>query len=104
MQVRHTNEANPARQGSTHDTLEQGAMGFIPKTSSPKALLDALRQVLQGEVHLPADLVDGECFSGAPRAMSAADLGLSPRQMEVLCLMVQGLPNKLICRELNLAE
>jgi DNA-binding NarL/FixJ family response regulator len=37
-------------------------------------------------------------------ARSPADLGLTERQLQVLALMLQGKSNKLICRELNLAE
>jgi len=42
-------------------------------------------------------------------AMAAAgvgyrDLGLTERQAQVLALVVQGKPNKIVCRELNLAE
>jgi len=33
-----------------------------------------------------------------------ADVGLTERQSEVLALLIQGKPNKLICRELGLAE
>ncbi|MFO1207375.1 MAG: response regulator transcription factor [Burkholderiales bacterium] len=40
----------------------------------------------------------------ASRPPSARSLGLTQRQMDVLRLIVQGKPNKLICRELNLAE
>jgi DNA-binding NarL/FixJ family response regulator len=32
-----------------------------------------------------------------------ADIGLTPRQAEVLSLLLQGLPNKLIARQLNLS-
>ena len=32
------------------------------------------------------------------------DLGLTDRQLDVLALMMQGKSNKLICRQLNLAE
>src|SRR5256885_6706762 len=81
--------------------LDSGAMGFIPKTSSPKVLLEALRQILVGEVYLPQGLTADDPPTAS---VQASDLGLSPRQMQVLTLMVQGLPNKLICRELNLAE
>jgi len=86
--------------------VELGAMGFIPKTFSSKALLDALRQVLLGEVCLPAGFAD---YNGASAMrlhddFAAHELGLSPRQMQVLTLIVQGMPNKLICRSLNLAE
>lgn len=38
------------------------------------------------------------------RPPTARSLGLTQRQMDVLSLMVQGKPNKLICRELRLAE
>ena len=36
--------------------------------------------------------------------MTPLDLGLTGRQIEVFALILQGLPNKLICRQLNLAE
>jgi DNA-binding NarL/FixJ family response regulator len=42
--------------------------------------------------------------SPARRTPTARGLGLTQRQMEVLALMLQGKPNKLICRELRLAE
>ena len=91
--------------------LDAGAMGFIPKTSSNEVLLGALRLVLSGGVYLPAEVLR---HSPAPvlvskSAMAAAgvgyrDLGLTERQAQVLALVVQGKPNKIICRELNLAE
>ena len=40
--------------------------------------------------------------SMAPR-VSAAPVHLTPRQVEVLSLLCEGLPNKLICRQLNIA-
>jgi DNA-binding NarL/FixJ family response regulator len=91
--------------------LDAGAMGFIPKTSSNEVLLGALRLVLSGGVYLPAEVLR---HSPAPvlvskSAMAAAgvgyrDLGLTERQAQVLALVVQGKPNKIVCRELNLAE
>jgi DNA-binding NarL/FixJ family response regulator len=42
--------------------------------------------------------------SAAYRPPTARSLGLTQRQMDVLALMVQGKPNKIICRELCLAE
>jgi DNA-binding NarL/FixJ family response regulator len=49
----------------------------------------------------PAPLVEHASESRAPTARS---LGLTDRQLQVLALMAQGKPNKLICRELRLAE
>jgi DNA-binding NarL/FixJ family response regulator len=37
------------------------------------------------------------------KAVSLAEVGLTPRQTEVLGLLLQGLPNKLIARQLNLS-
>jgi DNA-binding NarL/FixJ family response regulator len=92
--------------------LDLGAMGFIPKTQPSKAMIAALRVVLGGGVYLPADIMSqsggsSEANEAAPvydRKTQAAELGLTPRQFEVLSLLIQGKPNKLICRELNLAE
>jgi DNA-binding NarL/FixJ family response regulator len=93
--------------------IDAGAMGFIPKTSSNQLLLNALRLVLSGGVYLPLEVLRPPRDAAAPVAHHASDankfdsprdLGLTARQAEVLALIVQGKPNKLICRELNLAE
>jgi DNA-binding NarL/FixJ family response regulator len=97
--------------------LDDGAMGFIPKTSSNDVLLGALRLVLAGGVYLPAEVLRHSAatappaqpssqatLSSAQRELTCRDLGLTDRQAEVLALVVQGKPNKLICRNLNLAE
>ena len=91
--------------------LDAGAMGFIPKTSSNEVLLGALRLVLSGGVYLPAEVLR---HTPAPPLVSKSatvaaevgyrDLGLTERQAQVLALVVQGKPNKIICRELNVAE
>lgn len=95
--------------------LDRGAMGFVPKSSATRVILGALRLVLSGGVYLPenvlahADLPFSEIANppqdSPPRsASSPAELGLTERQAEVLALMVQGKPNKLICRELGVTE
>ena len=91
--------------------IDAGAMGFIPKTSSNALLVNALRFVLAGGVYLPLEVLrqpssgSGGIAESAPGgSTSLRDLGLTQRQAEVLALLVQGKSNKLICRELNLAE
>ena len=95
---------------ATHDratvehALDLGAMGFIPKTANTRVLLDALRLVLSGGVYVPAESAQA---SGAlrPRSVTRPEqLGLTLRQADVLKLLVQGKPNKLICRDLRLSE
>lgn len=91
--------------------LDEGAMGFIPKTSSNALLLGALKLVLSGGVYVPQQvLVRDAALRPVPATptgttrQSATDLGLTPRQADVLALLLQGKPTKLICRELDLAE
>ena len=89
--------------------LDAGAMGFIPKTSSNELLLGALRLVLAGGVYLPPEVLrhaSAPALVSKPAAagVSYRDVGLTQRQADVLALVVQGKPNKIICRELDLAE
>jgi DNA-binding NarL/FixJ family response regulator len=93
---------------ATHDAatvkaaLAAGARGFIAKTASPAALLDALQRAINGEVCMPGDGLNGngtDCVH-----LSSGELGFTTRQADVLKLLVQGKPNKLICRDLKLSE
>ena len=94
---------------ATHDratieaALDMGAMGFIPKTANARLLIDALRLVLSGGVYVPTDCSGADGFRPRPAA-KPAELGLTMRQADVLKLLVQGKPNKLICRDLRLSE
>ena len=91
--------------------IDAGAMGFIPKTSSNALLVNALRFVLAGGVYLPLEVLrqpssasSGIAESPPGGSSGFRELGLTQRQAQVLALLVQGKSNKLICRELNLAE
>ncbi len=96
---------------SAHDVrsaIEAGAMGFIPKTSSPEVMVNALKLVLSGGVYLPPIVLRGE--SGRTSAALGGEGGgeaalshLTPRQREVLALLAQGKTNKQIANELGLA-
>ncbi|MGZ3253452.1 MAG: response regulator [Burkholderiaceae bacterium] len=102
-------------------TLDQGAMGFIPKSSSSQVMLGALKLILAKGIYLPPSV-----FLGARRnvehrnerqvelevplqevrdasAKTLAQLGLTVRQADVLYLVLQGKPTKTICRDLNLS-
>src|SRR5437762_9851562 len=95
---------------ATHDratvehALDLGAMGFIPKTANTRVLLDALRLVLSGGVYVPTESAPASGTLRPRSAMRPEQLGLTLRQADVLKLLVQGKPNKLICRDLRLSE
>jgi DNA-binding NarL/FixJ family response regulator len=68
-------------------------------------LLNAVRLVLAGQVYLPPEVLRAsevaEPVAASPRRDGPS---ITPRQLEVLALLVQGIPNKLICRSLVMAE
>jgi DNA-binding NarL/FixJ family response regulator len=93
--------------------IDLGAMGYIPKSSSNQVMLQALRLVLSGGVYLPAvalaareaSVAEPPRIAEGPAARTTPrELGLTARQAQVLALILQGKPNKVICRELGLAE
>jgi DNA-binding NarL/FixJ family response regulator len=93
-------------------SLDAGAQGFIAKTATREVLLGALRLVLAGGVYIPPEVLSRTQEPAAPSSHTMpdqprpkpSDLGLTGRQLDVLALMMQGKSNKLICRQLDLAE
>lgn len=93
------------------DALNCGAMGFIPKTMSPDLVWSALGLVLAGGVYVPHNVVTGQ-GNGTPgrhgqasaNASTLASLGLTKREIDTLRMLVKGLPNKTIARNLGISE
>jgi DNA-binding NarL/FixJ family response regulator len=79
------------------DSLEAGAAGYITKTVGFLELLEAI-----GEVHAGGRPIGEE----VARRLAAREKGgpLSPREMEVLLLLRDGLSEKEICRRLSIAD
>jgi len=93
------------------EVMRHGAVGFIPKSSGRETIVNALRLVLAGSVYVPPEAGLGEAFSDDSlpagirgHAASATEVGLTPRQGQVLALVMKGRANKEICRDLGLAE
>ncbi len=91
------------------NSLDLGAMGFIPKTARKEVLLNALRLAISGGIYVPPEVLQQAWDQGNQRppgadACTPEDLGMTDRQAEVCGLLLRGLTNKLICKELGLAE
>jgi len=88
--------------GSVRAALDAGAVGYLPKTSPPKVVAEALRTVLQGGSYVPPQAMGAVPQVKTPPTL--ADLGITERQADVLKLVTKGLSNSEIARQLNIAE
>lgn len=104
--------------------MDLGVLGFIPKAYSPDVMLSAIRLVLAGGLYIPPLLLASAQAQGwqpgagspappgrdtAPHASEAHSLDglrqlLTERQVDVMRLLSQGKPNKLIARDLGISE
>jgi DNA-binding NarL/FixJ family response regulator len=100
--------------------IRAGAAGFIPKTIGGRGFTSALHLILAGEVYVPGTtlLEVGEHMRSSPppqdpppvatpnEPLDARLTGLefSAREREIMRLLVEGLPNKLIATRLGLHE
>lgn len=91
--------------------LAAGAHGYVPKSMGVGDLAQAIETVLQGKIYVPPILADlpPEPERGPERIPPASGRGrdatpLTPRQRQVLELLVQGKSNKEMARALKLAE
>lgn len=81
--------------------LEAGVRGFLPKSVDGGQMLSAIELILAGGRFLPPDLLQPR--QGAVHEEGAA-AGLTPRQQDILRLLLEGLPNKVIAGRLGIAE
>jgi DNA-binding NarL/FixJ family response regulator len=81
--------------------LDAGAIGYLLKDASPDELREAVRAAARGESPLSPKAAATVL---AARSGQSAGSGLSDREREVLELVAQGLPNKLIARRLEISE
>ncbi len=97
--------------------IDLGASGYVPKRASNETLTEALRVVMSGGIYVPPTTAMGgigESGAAGGEGMRQGDAGmvkpqalaafkLTPRQTDVLGLLLRGQSNKLIARELDLS-
>lgn len=82
------------------DALQAGAIGYLLKNVSVDDLAGAIRAAYAGQSTLAPEAVQALLQSGLSRGETRIDYGLTPREMEVLELVVAGLNNREIAEEL----
>lgn len=88
-------------------SVDLGAAGFIPKSYSSEMMIAALGKVLAGQIFLPAEALRSSASDARAEGRSDASdrlSALTARQRDVYRAAARGLPNKLIARELGIAE
>lgn len=82
--------------------IEAGASGYVGKAGDAAELLRAVRDVARGKRYLASGIAQHLALSGVDGGGTPFD-SLSPRELEVAMLLVQGLRQEDIARRLSLS-
>jgi len=94
------------RYDDVYFALQNGAMGFIPKSYSPEAMLSGLQSVLEGNIFVPEQIqTELELIANREReAEREENIKLSERQLQILELIHRGKVNREIAEELGISQ
>jgi DNA-binding NarL/FixJ family response regulator len=87
--------------------IDAGACGFLPKSTGPRAIVDAVLRAAAGEMLIPAATLAEVIRAKTAQARVLAERGrdldrFTARELEILALMAAGLDNTAIGRELKI--
>jgi len=83
--------------------LDAGALGYLLKDAEPEEIIRGVRAAARGESPL-APRAAHELLVERAEGQGRPEAELSAREQEVLGLVAEGLPNKLIARRLQISE
>ena len=90
------------------DSLRAGAQGYLLKDMEPDELIDSLEQIMEGRTVVAPDMtgVLAKVIQGdeleLPEETPFATL--TPRELEILCHLAEGLSNKMVARALGITD
>lgn len=87
-----------------YHALQHGAVGFIPKSYSPQAMLDALEMVFRGDLFVPEEIASEIHNIAQVEAINKEKFNLSDRQMQILKLINKGKKNREIADALCISQ
>ena len=89
------------RHAWTADVLRSGVRGVLARDAAPNQIIAAVEAAAAGLVVLQAENID--TVLAPPRRTRVVE-SLSPREMEVLAMLAEGLSNKVIAYRLGISE
>lgn len=112
--LRHRHPDVPVAVISVHEdrarvmrAIEEGVVGYIPKSSSGEEVLLALQLLLDGNVAFPRHILQGKSINSKPAmeetATSSVAVELTPRESEVFQLSNGGYSNEEIAKRLDIS-
>jgi DNA-binding NarL/FixJ family response regulator len=85
------------------EALKAGACGYLLKRCGPEEVARALAEVRAGGAPMTAEIARQVVGAFHRQPVAEADAGLSRREQEILALLAEGLPNKLIAARLGIS-
>ena len=89
------------------EAVQNGASGYLLKDSSPEAILDGIKVALSGKVVMDTVISEALLTNTTvekPATFDVEKWGLTPREVELIQQVAQGLSNKEIAQTLFLSE
>ena len=87
------------------EALKRGAAGIVLKESPPEQLIDCVRRVAQGEKFFDTDTVTQAMQAAASKTGTGdGTAALTPRELEIVRMVAQGLRNRVIGERLVISE
>ena len=87
-------------------TMKLGASGIVLKESPPETLIECVRRVHRGEQWIDRDMVAHALRTVLDREAAAREVAqmLTPREIEIVTMVAQGLRNRAIAERLSISE
>jgi two-component system response regulator NreC len=92
-------------EGLLHEAIQAGAVGYIVKRAAESELVNAIQAVWRGDMYVHPAMTRAllRDVASPPVVSKGAFESLTPREIEILCLLAKGYTNRQIADTLSLS-